>query len=65
MTGNGMVVWCEMGLEMSDISGEFGLMNRSDAGILDRLSGLIFFRFLDLSFKEVMRLSDLGTGENA
>jgi hypothetical protein len=48
---------------MSDRPGEEGLMRRREEGIRDRLSGRIFFKFLDLSFNVLTRRSDLGRGE--
>jgi hypothetical protein len=60
-----MVVWCDEGLETSLAIGDDGFRSRSDAGILDLLSGRIFFRLRDLSFRDLTRLSDLDMGERA
>ena len=41
-------------------------MRRREAGMRERLSGLTFFRFLDFSLRDFIKMSDLpGAGEKA
>jgi len=41
-------------------------MRRREAGMRERLSGLTFFKFLDFSLRDFIKISDLlGAGEKA
>ena len=51
---------------MRPTPGEEGLMRRREAGTRERLSGLTFFKFLDFSLRDFIKMSDLaGEGEKA